>query len=102
VKEWHVPKTQAEVRSFVELCNYSAKFIHHFSDLPTPLIDVFKMSKPQRIVMTPLCMEAFQTLKLRLYFVPCVVLPEVISDATFIVAVDASIMGIGFVVLLTI
>jgi hypothetical protein len=37
-KEWPVPKTQREVRSFVQFCNFYAKFIHHFSDWSAPLI----------------------------------------------------------------
>jgi hypothetical protein len=33
VKDWPMPLTQKEVRSFVHVCNFCAKFIHHFSDL---------------------------------------------------------------------
>jgi hypothetical protein len=44
--------------------------------------------------MTPTCMEAFETLKLRLISAPCMVLhPEVSTDAAFIVAADASAVG---------
>jgi hypothetical protein len=34
-----VPTTQKEVRSLVQVCNFYAKFIHHFSDLTAPSTD---------------------------------------------------------------
>jgi hypothetical protein len=50
--------------------------------------------------MTHACLEAFETLcKLRLISAPCLILPEVSSDATFTVARDASSMGIASVML---
>jgi hypothetical protein len=45
------------------------------------------------------CLEAFETLKLRLISAPCLILPEVSSDATFTVATYASSMGIATVIL---
>jgi hypothetical protein len=40
VAYWPLPTTQKEVRNFVQFCNfYYAIFIHHFSDLTTPLSD---------------------------------------------------------------
>jgi hypothetical protein len=45
------------------------------------------------------CLEAFETLKLRLISAPCVVLPEVSSDAMFTVDTDASTLGIATVML---
>jgi hypothetical protein len=66
VKEWPVPRTQREVRNFVQFCNFYAKFIHHSSDLSAPLTYLLKKSKPQRIVTTPTRLEAFATLNLRL------------------------------------
>ena len=66
VVDWPVPKTQKEVRSFVQFCNFYARFIHHFSDLTAPLTDLLRKSKPQKVTLTLACLEAFETLKLRL------------------------------------
>jgi hypothetical protein len=99
VADWPLPKTQKEVRSFVQFCNFYARFIHHFSDLRAPLTDLLRKSQPQKVTLTHVCLEAFETLKLRLISAPCLILPEVGSDATFTVATDASTLGIAAVLL---
>jgi hypothetical protein len=100
VADWPVPTTQKEVRSFVPFCNLLyARFIHHFSDLRAPLTDLVRKSQPRKVALTPPCLEAFETLKLRLISAPCLILPEVRSDATFTVATNASTVGIATVML---
>jgi hypothetical protein len=99
VADWPVPTTRKEVRSFVQFCNFYARFIHHFSDLTARLTDLVRTSKPQKVMLTHACLEAFETLKFRLIFAPCLILPEVSSDATFTVATYASTMGIAAVML---
>jgi hypothetical protein len=100
VADWLVPKTQKEVCSFVQFCNFYAIFIHHFSDLTTaPLTDLLRKSQPQKVTLTPACLEAFETLKLRLISAPYLILPEVGSDAMFTVATYASTVGIATVLL---
>jgi hypothetical protein len=60
------------------------QLIHHFSDLTAPLTDLLRKSLPQaEITLTHACLEALETLKLRLIPAPCLILPEVSSDATF-------------------
>jgi hypothetical protein len=88
-----------EVRSFLQFCNFYARFIHHFSDLTAPLTDLLRKSQPRKVTLTPTCLEAFETLKLRLISAPCLILPEVGSDASFTVATNASTMGIAAVLL---
>jgi hypothetical protein len=84
VVDWPVPTTQKEARSFVQFCNcFYAGFIHHFSDLTAPLTDLQRKSHPQKVTMTPACLKAFETLKLRLISALCLILPEVSSDTTF-------------------
>jgi hypothetical protein len=56
---------------------------------------LLRKSHLQKVALTPTCLEAFETLKLRLNSAPYVILPEVSSDATFTVASDASTMGIS-------
>jgi hypothetical protein len=99
VSEWPVPTTQKEVRSFVQFCNFYARFIHHFSDFTAPLTGLLRKSQPRKVTLTPACLEALETLKLRLISAPCMILPEVGSDATFTVAADASTVGIAAVML---
>jgi hypothetical protein len=94
-----VPTTQKEVRSFVQLCNFYARLIHHFSDLTAPLTDLMRKSQPQKITLTLACLEAFETLKLRLISALGMILPEVSSDSTFTVATYASTVGIATVLL---
>jgi hypothetical protein len=99
VAHWPLPTTQKEVGSFVQFCNFYARFIHHFSDITAPLTDLLRKSQPQKVTVTPACLEAFETLKLRLIFAPCVILPEVGSGATLTVATYASTVGIARVML---
>jgi hypothetical protein len=63
--------------------------------MAAPLADLLGKSQPQKIVITPTCMELFETRKLRLISAPCLVLPEVSSDATFTVAIGVSAVGIA-------
>jgi hypothetical protein len=94
-----VPKTHHEVCSFVQFWNLYAKFIHNFSDTSGPLTDLLKKSKPQLVVRTPTCMQAFEILNLRLIYAQCMVLPEVNWDATFTLASYGSSVGIAIVLL---
>jgi hypothetical protein len=95
VEDGLVPSTQKEVRNFVQFCNFYAIFIHHFSDLTAPLTKLLRKSLPHKVMLTHACLEAVDTLKLRLISAPCLILLEVSSDAAFTVASDASTMGIA-------
>jgi hypothetical protein len=95
VAYWPLPTMHEEVRSFVQY----AKFINHFSDLTAPLTDLLRKSQPRKVTLTHACLEAFETLKLRLISAPCLILREVSSDAIFTVAIDASTMEIVAVML---
>jgi hypothetical protein len=97
--DWPVPTTQKEARSYVQFCNFYARFINHFSDLAAPMTDLLWNSQPQKVALTPAFLEAFETLKLRLISAPCLILPKVSSVATFAVATNASTLGIATVML---
>jgi hypothetical protein len=73
VEDWLVPTTQKEVRSFVQFCNFHTRFIHHFNDLTASYTDLMRKSQPQKVTLTLACLEAFETLKLRLISAPCVI-----------------------------
>jgi hypothetical protein len=49
--------------------------------------------------MTYACLEALETLKLRLISAPCLILPEISSDATFTVATYALTIGTAAVIM---
>jgi hypothetical protein len=99
VADLPMPTEQKEGRSFVQFCNFYARFIDHFSDFTAPLTDLLRKSQPEKVTLRRACLEAFKTLKLRLISTPCMILPEVGSDATFTVATNASIVGIAAVML---
>ena len=40
VKDWLLPETQTHVKSFVALCSWYRKCIHHFADCSAPLTDL--------------------------------------------------------------
>jgi hypothetical protein len=83
----------------VQFCNFYVKFIHHFSDLTASLTDLLRRSKSRKVALRHACLEAFETLKLRLTSTPCLVLPEVSLDAILTVATNASTLGIATILL---
>jgi hypothetical protein len=40
VRNWPLPETQKQIKSFVQFCSYYGKFIHHFSDCAAPLTEL--------------------------------------------------------------
>jgi hypothetical protein len=63
------------------------------------LTELPRKSQPHKVTRTPACLEAFGILKLRLISSPCLILPEVSSDAMFTVAIYASTVGIATILL---
>jgi hypothetical protein len=88
-----------EIRSFVQLCNFYVKFIHYFSDRTALLTDLLRKSQPHKVTLTPACLKAFETFKLRFIFGPYAILLEVSSDAMCTVAAYASTLGIALFLL---
>jgi hypothetical protein len=52
VKDWLVPMTQKEDRSFALFRNFYAKFIQDFSDLSAFLTDLLRKSQPHKVTLT--------------------------------------------------
>jgi hypothetical protein len=44
VKDWPLPETQKQVKSFVAFCSFYRKCIHHFADCSAPLTDLCRKS----------------------------------------------------------
>ncbi|KAD6118902.1 hypothetical protein E3N88_10173 [Mikania micrantha] len=74
IKNWDVPTTSTEIRSFLGLAGYCRRFISNFSKIALPLTKLTQKSEP--FVWTQKQEEAFQTLKQRLCNAPILTLPE--------------------------
>ena len=99
VKDWPVPSTQKEIKSFVQFCSFYRKFVHHFSDCSAMLTDLCRKNAPQKVTLDDGALTAFETLKARLCSAPLLLIPKTGPDAEFVVATDASDVGIGAVLL---
>ncbi|KAD7479067.1 hypothetical protein E3N88_02203 [Mikania micrantha] len=95
IKNWDVPTTPTEIRSFLGLAGYYRRFISNFSKIALPLTKLTQKSEP--FVWTHKQEEAFQTLKQRLCNAPILTLPEGSDD--FVVYCDASHQGLGCVLM---
>ena len=100
VKDAQRPVTKKQVRGFLGLAGFYRKFIPNFSEIATPLTDLTKKDRSNRIVDWLSHHErAFQTLKSRLTSSPILRLPVFNEGKPFILRSDASDIGIGAVLL---
>ena len=93
VKNWPVPRTLKEVRSFLGLAGYYRKFIQDFSVIASPLHRLTQQDV--RFKWTSACEEAFLKLKSALTSSPVLVFPD--FSLEFIVDTDACGEGCGAV-----
>ncbi|GJW28750.1 reverse transcriptase domain-containing protein [Tanacetum coccineum] len=95
IKHWASPMSPTEIRQFLGLAGYYRRFIEGFSKIAKPMTKLtqkkvkFKWGDKQE--------TAFQLLKQKLCSAPILALPEGIED--FIVYCDASIKGLGVVLM---
>ncbi|KAK2409545.1 hypothetical protein QL285_044961 [Trifolium repens] len=95
VMKWGTPESVFEIRSFLGLAGYYRRFIEGFSRLALPLTRLTK--KGQAFVWDNLCEKSFQELKRRLTSAPVLILPK--PNEPFVVYCDASLMGLGGVLM---
>ncbi|KAJ0666882.1 putative nucleotidyltransferase, Ribonuclease H [Helianthus annuus] len=95
VKNWNVPTTPTEIRSFLGLAGYYRRFISNFSKIAVPLTSLTHKGKP--FEWGPKQEEAFQILKQKLCDAPILTLPDGNDD--FVVYCDASNLGLGCVLM---
>ena len=88
-------ETQKQIKSFVQFCSYYGKFIHHFSDCAAPLTNACHKNLLGNVVHTETTKAAFETLKFRMFFAPVLLIPKMGHEAEFVVATDASEVGIA-------
>ncbi|KAI3795203.1 hypothetical protein L1987_37852 [Smallanthus sonchifolius] len=95
VKEWNVPKTPTEIRSFLGLAGYYRRFIQDFSRIALPLTKLTRKEVKYEWGQTQ--NNAFEELKARLIQAPVLTLPE--GNEDLVVYSDASGQGLGCVLM---
>ena len=93
VKNWPVPKTPKQVRSFLGLCSYYRRFINNFADIARPLHKLTE--KTAKYEWTSSCQQAFDYLKQTLTSAPILSYPK--PEGQFILDTDASQEAVGAV-----
>jgi len=93
VRDWPIPRTKKQVRSFLGFCSYYRKFVKGFSLIAKPLFSLTEDSV--KFIWTEECGEAFKELKERLIASPILSYPD--NQGRFILDTDASNHGIGAV-----
>ncbi|GJV72045.1 putative reverse transcriptase domain-containing protein [Tanacetum coccineum] len=95
IKDWASPKSPTEIRQFLGLAGYYRRFIEGFSKIAKPITKLTQ--KKVKFVWGDKQEAAFQLLKKKLCSAPILALPEGSKD--FIVYCDASIKGLGVVLM---
>ena len=95
IMDWPTPTSVIEVRSFMGLARYYQRFIVGFSRLAHPITSLQKKGKKLKWIEK--CDRAFQELKRALTSAPILVVPDPTAD--FVVCTDASLDGIGVVLM---
>lgn len=100
VRNWSIPSTGSEVRSFLGLVSYHRRFFPGFATITAPLYALIgdqkgKVGKSPEQTFTWSCEagESFNQLKQLLSSAPVLVYPK--FDREFVVEVDASLKGLG-------
>ena len=93
IRDWPVPTTVKQVRSFLGFGNFYRKFISHYSDLAQPLNDLTK--KDKKFEWEIACQQSFDTLKRRFTEEPVLLMPD--PAKPFQIESDASKVASGAV-----
>ncbi|CAM5129657.1 unnamed protein product [Natator depressus] len=97
IRDWPAPHTKKQVQAFIGLAGYYQRFVPRFSAIATPITELCKKGKPDKVVWTEQCQEAFRALKEALISGPVLAKPD--FDKPFVVFTDASDTGLGAVLM---
>ena len=93
IRDWPVPTTVKQTRSFLGFGNFYRRFITHFSDIARPLNNLTK--KDKKFEWTKECQEAFDCLKMKFTEEPVLMIPD--HSKPFQIESDASKIATGAV-----
>ncbi|KAG8489260.1 hypothetical protein CXB51_017269 [Gossypium anomalum] len=95
VLNWKPPRNVIEVQSFLGLAGYYRRFVKGFSMIATPMMKL--LQKYVKFEWSEKCQKSFDQLKTYLTEAPVLVQPE--SDKEFVIYSDASLLGLGCVLI---
>ena len=95
-KNYPIPKTGKEARSYLGLINFYRKQIALFANYAVEIIDLTK-KETGPFVWTKEANEAFEILKKEKISAPILAFPDMKSEEPLILTVDTSSMGVGYV-----
>ncbi|CAM4666736.1 unnamed protein product [Lepidochelys kempii] len=97
IRDWPAPHTKKQVQAFIGMAGYYRRFVPHFSAIATPITELCKKGKPDKVVWTEQCQEVLCALTEALVRGPVPANPD--FDKPFMVFIDASDMGLGAVLM---
>ena len=95
VKDWPIPRTVTEIKSFFGLAGYYRRFVQDFSKIAAPLTKLTR--KGEKYIWTEECTVAFEQLKERLITAPILKTPS--GTGGMIIYSDASRKGLECVLM---
>ncbi|KAJ1119295.1 hypothetical protein NDU88_007481 [Pleurodeles waltl] len=95
ILDWEAPKTQTQVRAFLGLTGYYRRFVQNYGTIVAPLTEHTSKKQAKKVIWTPECQKAFETLKQAMCSAPVLLAPDYSKE--FIMQTDASEEGIGAV-----
>lgn len=97
VQDWPTPTDTTAVRSFIGFANFYRKFVHNFTTLAAPLLELTKSTVP--FAWSRAEQASFTAIKNALTSAPCLIIPQTGPDSTFVLWTDASTFAVGSVLL---
>lgn len=95
IKNFPLPKTKTDLRSFIGLADYYRNYIPNFAHVASPLTDALRKAEPNVVRWTEERNNAFLQIKKLLTSDPVLASPD--YTRTFLVQCDASNRGLGVV-----
>jgi len=93
VRNWPVPKTRSQIRTFLGKVGYYRRFIQNYSHVAKPLTDLLAQDEKgdkEEFDLPKEAVESFESLKQRLYQAPILAYPRFDSKEPFILDTDWS------------